>query len=155
MSSEQDAETYMGHKGKTSSSMIKYLSKYDVDQQIVSGALSFVQKLSYSYKVGNEEKRINPKTVNSIVVEVSPPSSGKGTVKLLDVNSEFKSDKPAPVLNKYMLSYLNRDFLGYKIYIHPEHVEHARKMEAGSAGTDSFIVQLLVIPGRGCITIPA
>lgn len=150
MASEQ---TYMGYKGKTSGSLLDYLNKYDVDQQIVSCALSLVQKLDYSPSVGGVKKKVESKGINSIVVEVTPATAGKGTVKLLDVNSAFSSKWGTPGLSKDMLDYTKRDFLGYKLYIHPDHVSHAKSMQRGIA-CGKFRVQLLIIPGRGCITLP-
>lgn len=146
--------SYMGFKGKTSASLHKYLDKYDIDQQIVSCALSLIQKSGYTCEISGSKKRIEPKSLNSIIIEVSPSSHGKGKVRILDVNNEFTSKWSTPKLSNDMLNYTTRDFLGYKIYFHPEHMKHGQKMYDGVAGNSPFKVQLLIIPGRGCITTP-
>ena len=127
-------------------------SLFDVSPDLI---IAFVSLFKNGVSERHKSFYMNHRTINEAtytVIEVALPvdRSRKGTVKLVDVESVAYEE---PKLSPDIKGYGKRTYLGYNIYLHPEHESFSVDIKQGNQLVDiNEKVGLMILRNRGCFT---
>lgn len=140
----------MDCKRESSPELIKYLNMIDMQEKIVPLC---VRLLNDGYSKGDEDyydKHHLTPGITYIVVSINTPIIGQveGSAKLIPID---ECTAVPPRITKEMLQYECKQYIGFKIYVHPDHMDFSKSIL--KTDTEHVIkVGFMMVAGRGVIT---
>ena len=126
-----------------SQSLAQGMNLFDVQPQVITVCLELMTQGTTT--TGNVYYQPHPTVpgVNIVFIELVLPSIAKGSVALLPFSSVKHT---IPEVTTEIARYTQETFMGYKVYIHPTH------LELSSSSLHKVIIGLMLVTRKGCIT---
>lgn len=126
-------------------------SLFDIDANLAKAFLNLmVTGESDTHRQYYKHHRMM-KDARIIILKIDLPldRSTKGTITPLPIANETYVE---PTLSNEIRRYGKRTYLGYNIYLHPEHERMSREMKDNQTGDVSDKVGIIILKERGCFT---
>lgn len=128
------------------------VSLFDIPSDLIAAFISLmINGKCESHKAFyKNHTRINGALYASVEINLPLDRSKRGSISLISIED---SEYAEPQLSADIKNYAKMTYLGYNVYLHPEHASFSRTIDRGGQTADVVErVGIFIVVGRGCFS---